>query len=370
MKYIIKQIEPNFDTKERELVNKVLKSTFITEGKVTEKFENQIKKITNSKYAIAVNNWTLGLFCCAKSLGLKPGDEIIIPNATFAACVSSMILAGLKILLCDVNKNNYSLDLKMAEKLVTKKTKAIMIVHLFGECSEIDKIITFAKRHKLKIIEDSAQSFGGKYKNKKLGTFGDVGGFSFYGNKIITTGEGGIAITNNKTIAKKIKKIKNYGRSKKGIYEHESVGFNFKFNDICASIGLAQLSKLQSFIKKKKQIDSYYRKKLNKINQIRFSQSINGAEPVYWFVVIYVKDKKKLKNYLQKKGIETRDFFLPMNMQECFQKSKFIINKNDKFQNSNELYNTGICLPSSVNLNIKKLNFITSVIKEYYEYWS
>ena len=279
-------------------------------------------------------------------------------------------ISRLKILLCDVNKDNYSLDLKMAEKLVNKKTKAIMIVHLFGECSEINKIKTFAKKYRLKIIEDSAQSFGGKYRNKNLGTFGDVGGFSFYGNKIITTGEGGVAITNNQLIAKKIKKIKNYGRSVKGIYEHESVGYNFKFNDICASIGLAQLSKLQSFIIKKKQIDNFYRKKLSKINQIKFSQSIEGADPVYWFVVIYVKDKKKLKKFLQKKGIETRDFFLPMNMQKCFRKSRFIVNKNDKFLNSKELYKTGICLPSSVNLNKKKLSFITSAIKKYYEYRS
>tara|TARA_B100001175_G_scaffold317437_1_gene334356 strand:- start:6123 stop:7235 length:1113 start_codon:yes stop_codon:yes gene_type:complete len=369
MKFKIKQIEPKFDSEEKKLVNKVLKTTFITEGKVTAKFENQIKKVTNSKYAIAVNNWTSGLFCCAKSLGLKPGDEIIIPNATFAACVSSMILAGLKILLCDVNKDNYSLDLKMAEKLVTKKTKALMIVHLFGECSEITKIKKFAKKYKLKIIEDSAQSFGGKYKNKKLGTFGDVGGFSFYGNKIITTGEGGVAITNNRLIAKKIKKIKNYGRSIKGIYEHESVGYNFKFNDICASIGLAQLSKLKSFIIKKKKINNFYRSKLRNINQIKFSTSIKDAQPVYWFVVIYIDDKQKLKKYLLKRGIETRDFFLPMNMQKCFKNSKFIINKNDKFINSAKLYKTGLCLPSSVNLDTKKLNFITSTIKKYYEYW-
>jgi perosamine synthetase len=368
MKFRIKQIEPTFDNKEKELVNKVLDSTFITEGKVTEKFENQIKKVTNAKYAVAVNNWTSGLFCCAKSLELKPGDEIIIPNATFAACVSSMILAGLKILLCDVSKENYSLDLKMAEQLISKKTKAIMIVHLFGECSEIDKIKNFAKKHNLKIIEDSAQSFGSKYKNKQLGTFGDVGGFSFYGNKIITTGEGGVAITNNKLIAKRIKKIKNYGRSSKGVYEHETVGYNFKFNDICASIGLAQLSKLKSFIVKKKLINNFYRKEFKKIDKIKFSKSIKNSEPVYWFVVIYVNDKKKLKKYLQKNGIETRDFFLPMNMQKCFKNSKFIINKNDNFLNSKELYKTGLCLPSSVNLDMKQLRFISSTIKKYYEY--
>ena len=171
----------------------------------------------------------------------------------------------------------------------------------------------------------------------------------------------------NKQIANKIRKIKNYGRAKKGVYKHESIGFNFKFNDMCASIGLAQISKLKSFINKKKTINNYYRKAFKNVSQISFSESIKNSNPVYWFVVIYINNKEKLRHYLKMKGIETRDIFLPMNMQKCFKNSNSIINVKGKFKNSFELYKTGLCLPSSVNLNSKKLHYITSVIKKFYE---
>tara|TARA_B100001173_G_scaffold299790_1_gene298691 strand:+ start:894 stop:2006 length:1113 start_codon:yes stop_codon:yes gene_type:complete len=367
MKYKIKQIQPYFDSREKKLLNKVINSNFITEGKYTKLFENSIKKFTNTKYAICVSNWTLGLYCCAKSLNLKPGDEIIVPNVTFAACVSSMLLANLKVKLCDINMNNYSLDLKMAKKLISKKTKAIMIVHLFGQSSDIKEINKFAKKYKLKIIEDAAQAFGSTYKGKKLGTFGDVGGFSFYGNKIITTGEGGVAITNSKQIANSIIKLKNYGRMKKGNFFHSSVGYNFKFNDLCASIGVAQISKINMMIKKKKEIYKYYFKYLNRLKHITFSEIISHSNPVNWFIVIHAKDKKLLASFLNKKKIETRDFFFPMHKQKCFIKDKNVLNTSDKFINSNNLYNTGLCLPSSVSLSNQELRFITDSIIKFYE---
>lgn len=368
MKYEIKQIQPYFDNLEKKGINEVINSRFITEGKFTKEFENKIKKFTGSKYAVCINNWTLGLYCCAKSLNLKPNDEVIIPNITFAACVSAMLLANLKVKLCDMNFDDYSLDLKMAKKLVSKKTKAIMIVHLFGQSSNIQQIIKFAKKNKLKIIEDAAQAFGSTYKGRKLGTFGDIGGFSFYGNKLITTGEGGAIVTNSKKIANEVIKLKNYGRLKKGSFFHKTVGYNFKFNDLCASIGLAQIRKINMMIRRKKYIYKYYYNSLKKINQIKFSQIIKNSKPVNWFIVIHINKKRKLIKFLKKNKIETRDFFYPMHRQVGFKKEKNVINTSDKFPNSNKLYNTGLCLPSSVSLTDKELNFVVSCIKKFYEH--
>lgn len=363
----IKQIEPYFDNSELYSVNKTLKSTFITEGDKTELFEKIIKKKINSKYVVSVNNWTLGLYCCAKVLNLKKDDEIIVPNLTFVSCVTSMLMANLKVKLCEIKSENYSLDLTHAKKLISKKTKAIMMVHLFGECSNITEILNFAKKNNLLVIEDAAQSFCGKYKNKYLGTFGDVGGFSFYGNKTITTGEGGLATCSKSKYFKKFKMLKNYGRLKKGIYKHETVGYNFKFNDVAATIGIAQLKKLKLILKKKKFIDNFYRKNLDNFKQIKFSKKIKNADPIYWFTAIQVKNKYGLKKFLSTKNIETRDFFYPMHLQKCFKRDKNVIKKESNFKISIDLYKNGICLPSSVNLKKKQLIYIIDQIKNFYE---
>ena len=367
MKYEIKQIQPYFDNLEKKGINEVINSRFITEGKFTKEFEDKIKKFTGSKYAVCLSNWTLGLYCCAKSLNLKPNDEVIIPNITFAACVSAMLLANLKVKLCDINFDDYSLNLDMAKKLVSKKTKAIMIVHLFGQSSNVQQIKKFAKKNKLKIIEDAAQAFGSTYKNKKLGTFGDVGGFSFYGNKLITTGEGGAIVTNSKKIADEVIKLKNYGRLKKGNFFHNTVGYNFKFNDLCASIGLAQIKKIKWMISRKKEIYKYYFEHLKKKKEIKFSKILPLSNPVNWFVVIHVQKKKKLMTFLKNKGIETRDFFYPMNKQKCFINEKNVVNTSDEFASSKKLYDTGLCMPSSVNLNKKQLSKIINAILNFYE---
>lgn len=363
----IKQIEPYFDNDEVRLVSKTLKSKFITEGKETLKFERLIKKKIKAKFAITLNNWTLGLYCCAKVLDLNKNDEVIIPNLTFVSCATSMLMANLKVKLCEVNQNNYSLDLNHAKKIITKNTKAIMIVHLFGECSNIPEILSFAKKNNLKVIEDAAQSFCGKFKNKYLGTFGDVGGYSFYGNKIITTGEGGIAVCSNKNYYKKFKMLKNYGRIKKGIYKHDTIGYNFKFNDVAATIGISQIKKLKKILKKKIFIDNFYRKELKNISKIKFSKKIENSKPVYWFTAIQVENKKKLKYFLEKKNIETRDFFYPMNLQKCFRNNPDVIGIKSKFKNSLELYHKGLCLPSSANLTKKQLSYIVDNIKNFYE---
>ena len=251
MKYKISQVKPFINSKELEFIKTPLKNNFITEGPQSKKFLDKLLKITDSKYGVLAPNGTLAIALAIMSLGLKKGDEIIIPNFTFYGSYSAAILAGVKPILCDVDKDNFQIDLESAKKVLTPKTKAIMPVHIYGGSVDMSKLINFSKKYKLKVVEDAAQALGVKFKGKSAGSYGNVSAFSFYADKSLTTGEGGLITTNNKNIYKNLLLLRNQGRIKSGTFVHNNLGYNFRYNDILASIGLAQLQKF-NFIKKRK----------------------------------------------------------------------------------------------------------------------
>ena len=292
------QIYPWVDNQELKEVTKVIKSTFLTENKYTKKFEKKFRSITKAKYAIAINNWTMGLFCCLKALKIGKNDEVIVPDITFIASANAVILAGAKVVLCNVDPETLNISISNIEKMITTRTKAIMPVHLYGNSCNMTKILQIAKKYKLKIIEDAAQGLGVFHKKKHVGTIGDVGGFSFYGNKLITTGEGGIITTNNKKIYDEIKRLKNHGRKVKGKFIHEKIGYNFMFTDIQAAIGLAQLNKLKKIINKKLIIYKYYKSNIKKNEEIKYIKKLDKTLSVYWFTNIITKQALQLKKFL------------------------------------------------------------------------
>lgn len=362
----INQIEPWIDIKEANYIKKVVNRTFLTEHEETKKFENNINKIFKTKNSMAVSNWTAGIFMCLKLIDIKPGDEVIVPNLTFIATATPVIWLGAKIILCEVDKTNLNLDLNHLKKLITPKTKCIIPVHLYGHCCDLDKLKKISKKNNISIIEDAAQALGAKYKNKYLGTIAEFGGFSFYGNKIITTGEGGVIFFKKKQLKKKLYALKNHGREIKGIFKHKSIGYNFMFTEMQAAIGNIQLTKLKKILLKKQKIFDYYKKNLSHISEIKFMKPIKYNKPVYWFTNIFVKKKRNLKNYLNSCGIQTRDIFYPLNKQPCFKNLKNIKNKNDNFNVSNYIYNFGLSLPSHYNLTKKNLDLIISKIKMFF----
>ncbi len=363
---MINQIQPWINDDEGNYLKKVLKRKYLTENIETKRFERNLSKKFKSKNTIAVSNWTNGIFLLLKSANIKKGDEVIVPNLTFIATITPVIWAGATPVLCDVDSKNFSLDLDNLEKLINKKTKCIIPVHLYGHCCDLGRLLKIAKQKKILILEDAAQSIGAKYKNKFLGTIGDMGGFSFYGNKIITTGEGGAVFFKNTKLRSKIYSLKNHGREKKGIFSHKIIGYNFMFTEMQAAIGNIQLKKLDKILKKKRFIYDYYKTKLRHIKQIKFMENLRHNKPVYWFSNIVSKDKKKLKNFLFKNKIQTRDFFLPLNKQPCFSKNNIIKNINNKFPISENLYKYGLSLPSSYELSIKNLNYIVKKINLFY----
>lgn len=363
---MIIQIQPWIDNSELIELKKVINSTFVTENSMTKKFEEMIKKLTGSKYALAIANGTLAQYASLLALDLKAGDEVIIPNITFIATANAIIMMGAIPVLCEIDSKTFCIDTAKAEKLITKKTKAIIPVHLYGQSADMVAIKKIAKKYNLLIIEDAAQSIGVMFKNKHTGTFGDVGFLSFYGNKTITTGEGGVVLTDNKKLADKIYRLKNHGRIKKGVFQHEEIGFNFAFTEMQAAIGVSQLKKLNKIIRKKKQIYDYYNHHLADIKHLIKPMIDPRCKPVHWFTSYLTKDSKKLQKYLLQKGIQTRKFFAPLHQQKCYKNSNLIKNINADFSISNEIYKNGISLPSSYLLTDKEIRKVVFEIKLFY----
>lgn len=365
----ISQISPWISNSEANYTKKILLKKFLTESKETENFEKNLKNKFNNKYLTTYCNWTAGLYACLKILNLNKGDEVLVPNLTFISTVNSIIFANLKPVLCEIDKNNLCIDLKDVQKKITKKTKVVIPVHLYGNSCDMTKLKSICKKNNLYMIEDSAQAIGATYKNKFLGTIGDMGGVSLYGNKIITSGEGGIIFCKKKKYSKNLYKFKNHGREKKGVFIHKKIGFNFMFTEMQAAIGNVQLKKLDKILIKKNKIANFYKKKLDKLKEITFIKPNKYVKQVHWFTNILVnkKYKNKLQNFLKKRGIQTRSCFYPVNLQPCYKKTNYIKNINEKFLISKNIYDELISLPSSFNLSIKQQMYVISTIKQFFQ---
>ena len=367
---LIPQIQPWIDSTELEYLKKVVDSTWVTEHALTEEFENRIKDLTGAKHAIAVCNGTAALFCCLKALGVGPGDEVIVPNLTFIATSNAVIMAGAHPVLCDVGKD-FSLDLTKAEECLSEKTKAIMPVHLYGMASEMDSILDFAKQHKLKVIEDAAQGVAVHYKGRHVGTFGELGILSFYGNKTMTCGEGGIILTDNDDLAEKCYRLKNHGRSNKGVFDHEDIGFNFAFTEMQAAVGLAQLDKLPRIVERKQEIFDRYSSGLSELKgKLSPVRPETDCVPVYWFTSFLTQQpetRRELEGYLKEKGIQTRAFFTPLDQQPCYRDKKWVLMQRCSMGRSHSLHECGISLPSSYGLTDSEQDLIIEAVKEFFE---
>lgn len=356
--------QPVINTKSSlEILNKALTKNFPNEGPLTDFFENQIKKILNVKYAISVTSGTTALYLALKANDINYGDEVIIPNITFPATANAVNMAGAKVVLCDVSKDNLLINIESLRKSITKKTKAIIPVHISGRGSNIIEILQVAKKHKIKVIEDAAEAFGSKNYKKNLGTFGICGCYSFAPNKIITTGQGGLVVTNDKKIYKKIKQLKDQGRIKsrdsKSYYTYR--GFNFKFTDLQASLGISQLKSLKKRMKKLIQINNFYKKNLIQNDKFKIIQfNLEKGELPLW-TDIYSEKSYDLYNYLKRKKITCRHFWDPINSMKTYKKN---------FKNlivSKKLKNKLMWLPSSLTLSKKELKYICSNINNFFK---
>jgi len=363
MKKLIPLYKPSLSNEEKSNVLECLNENWISsKGKFTKMFEDSFKKKFNYKFACVTTNGTTALHLSLLALNIKRNDEVIVPNLTYVAPANAVKYVGANVVLVDVNLKTWLMDYEAIEKKITKNTKAIILVHLYGFTYNFSEIEKLRKKYNIKIIEDCAEAIGAKFRNKFVGNFGDVSTFSFYGNKTLTTGEGGMVVTKKKSLFEKIIKFKSQGLNiykKNNYYNHEIIGYNYRMTNICAAIGFSQLKKVNFFISQKKKINDLYQKFLSS-DHIVFQHTLTSCKSTFWLVNILFKDsltKVKVERYLKNKNIETRPIFKPMNQLKMFK------SPDKEFKNSIAISSRGISLPSYPDLKTKDIKYIADNIK-------
>lgn len=357
-------VKPDFNGNELTYLTKCIQSTYISSlGNFISLFEKQFEKYFKVKSALSVSSCTAGLQLVLQSLNLKKDDEVIVPNVTFISPISSIIHAGGKPVLCDINSKNLTLDCTDLKKKITKKTKAIICVHTYGHPCNMSEILRLIKNKNIFLIEDCAEAIGTKYKNKNIGAFGDSAVFSFYGNKTITTGEGGMILFKNKKDYEKCKILRNHGMNIKKRYWHDQIGFNFRMTNLQAAVGVAQFERIGIFIKKKIEVAKEYQKNLKEFKKIILPFKDKWATHSYWLFNILIKDTKKndrdkIIKQLNDQGIEARPMFYPASDMKIYKKYA------NKKQNYSNLSYRGISLPSFVGLENSQIKVISDQIKK------
>lgn len=368
----IPQFQPYLDNKEYEAIQSCFENNWITEGPKSKEFVEKLLKLIGAKYGVLAPNGTLSIYMALKSLGIGEGDEVLVPDFTFIASANAVEMCGAKPIFVDI-KSDLHIDIEKCKKKITRKTKAIMPVHIYGMACNMPEVMNFAKENKLLVVEDAAQAIGVKWGKKHAGTFGEVGSFSFFADKTITTGEGGLVVTNNKKIYERLQFIRNQGRLNRGSFIHPEIGYNFRMTDIQSSIGLSQLEKLPEIIEKKTIILKTYKKYLK--SSVKIIQPPKPSNHIPFRVAIVIPGgSEKLMKYLADNGIENRTFFYPLHQQPCYsqKKNNLISNilskfrkKEDDFEISKRMYNEGVCLPSFVSITEEQIKFICEKINEY-----
>lgn len=360
----IPQMEPWFDEAESNAVKSYMQSGgFVTEFKKTQELEKMLCRFTGAKHAVMTVNGTVGLMLALLALDIKTGDEVLVSDLTMIACANAVALIGAKPQLVDVEANTLCLDLERAKEKITKKTRSLMYVTLNGRSSDMKRVIQFCQKNNLFLIEDAAQSLGSYYHGKHLGTFGQMGIFSFSTQKVITTGQGGALVTNDDKLAQKIRRLKDFGRDKGGSDIHNFWGWNFKFTDLQSVIGIEQMKKLPFRLQRKKDIYQRFRNGLKEVKKISFIET-NLEDTSPWFIDIYTKDADSLAAYLAEKGIGTRRIYPPIHTQKIYGESY----KGATFPIAQKYSQQGLWLPSSSKLTNTEIDEVVRSIVEYYKW--
>lgn len=354
---------PNLGEKEKEYLLKCIDSTFVsTAGPFISEFEDKLSKYLRVNSAVSTQSGTAGIHLALHELGIGKGDEVIVPVLTFVATVNPIMYVGATPVFVDVDINTWNIDTDKIEEAITKKTKAIIPVHLYGNPCNMDEIIRISKKHDIPIIEDATESLGATIKGKFTGTFGDFSVFSFNGNKIITTGGGGAVVTDDKERAEHLKFLVNQARDISKGYYHTEIGYNYRMTNIEASLGLAQLERLQEFLDKKRKFNEIYKEELCDIESIIFQQELKDSKSSYWLNSVLLDeliDVEIFQRSLREKGIPTRRIFMPIVEFPMYKQFK-----TDEYKNAYEIYKMGLNLPSSTLNGYESIKAVCKTIKE------
>jgi perosamine synthetase len=355
--------QPSLKGNELKYVTDCMESTWISsKGKYISNFETAFAKYLNAGYATSVCNGTVALHLALLVLDIKPGDEVIVPTFTYIASVNSIAYVGAIPVFVDSLPQTWQMDCNDVEDKITAKTKAIMVPHIYGHPCDMDALSDICHRHHLLMIEDCAEAIGSKYNNRHVGTFGDIAAYSFFGNKTITTGEGGMVVSNSEELIERAKTIKNQGISDI-LYWHDVVGYNYRMTNICAAIGVAQLERIDEIMAGKISIASQYGKSFEN-TCIEFQGEADHTLNSYWMCSILIPHagaRNDLRAYLSQSGIETRPLFYPVHSMPMY--SKFA---NGDYPVASDISSRGINLPSYPDLRNADVQFIASQILKFF----
>ncbi len=367
--------EPLVGQREKEYVKECLETGWISSaGKFIEQFEERWAVYCGRKYGIAVSNGTTALHVAVEALDLRPGDEVILPTFTIISCAAAVVMAGAVPVLVDSEPRTWCMDVgKIADK-ITPRTKAIMPVHIYGHPVDMDPILALAKKHDLAIIEDAAEVHGAEYQMdrsrprphwKRCGSFGDLSCFSFYGNKLITTGEGGMVLTDDPGLAEKVRSFRNLCFQPQRRFYHERLGYNYRLTNIQAAMGLAQVERMEQIVAQKRLMGQEYTKRLKDIKTLQLPVQEPWARHVYWMYGVVVSeetglDAPRFTQLLRDCGVETRPFFLGMHEQPVFHKRGLFL--KERYAVAERIARQGLYLPSGVALTEKQLEQVCAAV--------
>lgn len=357
---------PVMDGNEKRYVLDCLDSSWISSsGKYIEKFEESFAKFCNARHAISCSNGTAALHLALLAVGLGPGDEVIVPTLTFIASANAVTYCGARAVFIDSDAETWNINPGLIESKVNSKTKGIVVVHFRGQPADMDPILDIARRHRLFVVEDAAQSHGAEYKGKKTGTLGDIGTFSFFGNKIITTGEGGMIVTNDDSFADLMRLLKNQGMRNEKRYWHPVVGYNYRMTNVAAAIGLAQLEKIQSQIQGRSEVASWYREDLQHVPGMNWQVEKEWAKRVWFlFTLVLGDDTRSIRDdlipYLLKHGIDTRPVYYPLHSLPPYLKTD-----SDAFPVAERVSQRGINLPTWAGMKREDVRYVCRKISDY-----
>lgn len=357
--------QPSLNGNEKKYVNECLDSTWISsKGKFVNQFESSFAEYVGVKHATAVSNGTVAIHLALLALGISEGDEVIVPTLTYIASVNAIAYTGATPVFVDSLPDTWQIDPADVERKITSKTKAVMAVHLYGHPCDMDSLVEICKKRNIFLIEDCAEAIGTMYKGKHVGTFGDICTFSFFGNKTITTGEGGMVVTNDETLHDRSVHFKCQGLAKHRQYWHDVIGYNYRMTNICAAIGLAQLENIEQILNEKKRVADTYRSLLTDTPVVFHDQVGENVFHSYWMCSILTKDAKErdaLRRHLENQGIETRPCFYPVHTMPMYssQYQRHPVSENIGWR--------GLNLPSYPGLTEEQIEFISHLIVNFYK---
>ncbi len=354
--------QPSLNGKEKEYVNQCLDSSWISSrGEFISRFESAFSEYIGAEYSTTVSNGTVALHLALEALGIGVGDEVIVPTLTYIASVNTILQTGAKAVYVDSLQSTWNVDVEDIKRKITPNTKAVMVVHLYGLSCDMDAIASLCREHKLLLIEDCAEAFGSLYKGQHVGTFGDAATFSFFGNKTITTGEGGMVVCKDKNIFEKTCHLKSQGVSKSKEYWHDVLAYNYRMTNICAAIGLAQLEQADTILAKKRQVAEWYREALAGL-PLSMHEEQPETRHSFWMCSVLLdspEQRQPLRDFLKENGVETRPLFPPAHtMPHCF--------SSEHFHHAEDLSSRGMNLPSYPALTFDDVSAISKLIRVYF----